>query len=117
MTGILAAVSWLEAHQVLAAGLVLVALVIVGAVVLLIRSMALVRVATAGRRRVETPVQAISTGLADAERRVGTLAAEQEELTKALDRVGAHAGELRVLMDHAGRALSVLRAPFRYLGK
>lgn len=101
----------------LVAGLLLVALVIVGAVVLVVRSLGLVRAARAGRRQVDTPVQAISTGLADAERRVGTLTSEQAELTEALDRVGARTNELRVLLDHAGRALAVLRAPFRYLGR
>lgn len=109
--------TWLDAHQVLVAGLLLIALVIVGVLVLVLRSIRLMRVARSGRRQVDVPVQAISTGLADAERRVGTLTAGQQELTEALDRVGAHTGELRVLLDHAGRALSVLRAPFRYLGR
>ena len=117
MPGILAAVGWLEEHQVLVAGLLLIALVIVGAVVLTVRSLGLVRAARTARRQVDTPVQEISTGLADAERRVGTITAEQVELTEALDRVGAHANELRVLLGHAGRALAVLRAPFRYLGR
>lgn len=115
--GILAGVTWLEAHQVLVAGLLLIALVIVGAIVLILRSIVLMRVARSGMRRVDVPVQAISTGLADAERRVATLTAGQHELTEAFDRVGTHTGELRVLLDHAGRALSVLRAPFRYLGR
>lgn len=114
---ILAAVTWLDAHQVLVAGLLLIALVIVGVLVLVLRSIGLMRVARSGRRQVDVPVQAISTGLADAERRVETLTAGQEELTEALDRVGTHTGELRVLLDHAGRAISVLRAPFRYLGR
>ena len=117
MPGILAAVSWLEAHQVFIAGLLLIGLVIVGAIVLVLRSIGLVRAARNGRRQVDLPVQSISTGLADAERRVGTLAAGQQELTDALDRVTVHTGELRVLLDHAGRALSVVRAPFRYLGR
>ena len=101
----------------LLAGLILVALVIVGTTVLVIRAIGLVRAANAGRKAVDPPVQMISKGLADAERRVGNLTDGQGELTEALDRVGAHTGELRVLMDHAGRALSVLRAPFRYLGR
>lgn len=108
---------WLEAHQVLVAGMVLIALVIVGVIVLVVRGLGLARVARDGMRRVDRPVQEISTGLAAAERRVGTLTDGQGDLTDALDRVGAHAGELRVLLDHAGRALSVLRAPFRYLGR
>lgn len=114
---ILAVVTWLDAHQVLVAGLLLIALVIVGVLVLVLRSIGLMRVARSGRRQVDVPVQAISTGLADAERRVETLTAGQQDLTEALDRVGTHTGELRVLLDHAGRAISVLRAPFRYLGR
>ena len=117
MPGILAAVSWLEAHQVFIAGSVLIALVIVGVIVLVLRSIGLVRAARNGRRQVDRPVESISTGLADAERRVGTLTAGQQDLTDALERLTVHTGELRVLLDHAGRALSVLRAPFRYLGR
>jgi hypothetical protein len=115
--GILVRVGWLDAHQVLVAGLVLVALFLLGVVVLVVRAIGLVRAARDGMRRVDLPVQSISAGLSDAERRVETLTAGQGELTEALDRVGAHTGELRVLLDHAGRALSMLRAPFRYLGR
>jgi hypothetical protein len=115
--GILAAVGWVEANQVLVAGLLLLALALVGAVLLTVRSIVFFRVASDGRRQVDTPVHAISTGLADAERRVATITAEQAELTEALDRVDASVGELRVLLDHAGRALAVLRAPLRYLGR
>ena len=117
MGAILAAVDWLVDHQVLISVLVLAALAAAGLAVLALRALGFVRAARAGMRTVEQPVAGISDGLADAERRMGVIVAGQDELTVALDRVGTHAGELRVLLDHATRALGVLRAPFRYLGR
>jgi hypothetical protein len=99
------------------AAIVLVALILIGLVVIVIRGVALVRVSQSQLRRVEQPMTTISVGLQDAERRVGAITSESEDLSAALDRVSAHAGELRVLVDHAGRALSTLRAPFRYFGR
>jgi hypothetical protein len=110
-------VSWLGDHQVLVAGLVLVALVVIGLVALIVRAVGLYRTSQSQMRRVQEPMATISAGLTDAERRVGAITSESEDLSTALDRVAAHAGELRVLVDHAGRALSTLRAPFRYLGR
>ncbi len=108
---------WVERHQVLLAVCVLAALTLVGVVVLAVRAFILNRVARSSMSRVDAPVREITTGLADAERRVGAIADGQAELTTAIDRVASHTGELRVLMDHAGRALAVLRSPFRYLGR
>ncbi len=108
---------WLVDHQVLIAVLVLAALAAAGLAILAVRAIGLVRVARAGMRTLEQPVAGINDGLADAERRMGVIVAGQDELAVALDRVGAHAGELRVLLDHVTRALGVLRAPFRYLGR
>jgi len=110
-------VSWLENHQVLAAALVLVALIVTGLAVLAVRTIRLVRTSRSQLRRVEQPMATISAGIEDAERRVGAITSEGEDLSAALDRVSAHTGELRVLVDHAGRALATLRAPFRYLGR
>lgn len=117
MNAILAAVDWLVDHQVLIAVFVLVALAMAGLAVIAVRGVQLVRTARSGMRTLEQPVAGINDGLAEAERRMGVITAGQEELTDALDQVGAHTGELRVLLDHVTRAFGVLRAPFRYLGR
>ena len=108
---------WLVDHQVLIAVLVLAGLAVAGLAMLATRAIGFVRATRAGMRTLEQPVAGINDGLADAERRMGVIVAAQDELTVALDRVGAHAGELRVLLDHVTRALGVIRAPFRYLGR
>lgn len=114
---ILPGVNWLEEHQILLAGLLLILLTLIGLAFIAARTVTLMRTTKTARRAVEPPVAAISEGLADAERRVGVIADGQADLEQTIERVGARAGELRVLVDHAGRALSVLRAPFKYFGK
>jgi hypothetical protein len=117
VAGILAAVDWLVDHQVLIAVFVLVALAVAGLTVLVVRGLELSRTARAGMSTLEQPVAAINDGLADAERRMDVIAAGQEELTVALDRVGVQTGELRIMLDHVARAFEVLRSPLRYLGR
>ncbi len=109
--------SWLSDHVVLLAALVLVVLVLAGLALLVLRAVGLARTAKAAQKRVDEPVRAISDGLARAEHRVTRLTAEQEQLTGAIERVGVQAGELGQLLGVAGKALSVLRAPLKYLGK
>ena len=108
---------WIQRHQVLLALVLLVVLIIVGVVVVAVRALGLYRTARTGMRRVDEPVKRLSSGLADAERRAGAIADGQGDLGAAMDAVTARTAELRVLMDHAGRAFAVLRAPFRYLGR
>lgn len=108
---------WIADHQILLAGLALIALVVVGVVVLVARAVTLSRTARTAMRMVEEPVGEISAGLAEAERRVGVIAEGQADLMEAVERVEAKTGELRVLIDHAGRAYAVLRGPLRYFGK
>lgn len=108
---------WLVDNQVLIAVFVLVALAVAGLTVIVVRGLRLYRTAKAGMRTIEAPVSYINAGLADAERRMGVIAVDQEELTVALDRVSASTDELRFLLDHANRAFGVLRSPFRYLGR
>ena len=117
MAAILPGVNWLDDHQVLLAGLVLVALALIGIAVLVTRAVGLVRTTRSAQKQVEPPVAAISAGLSAAERRVGAITEGQADLEQAIDRVGQHAGELRVLVDHAVRALAVLRGPLKYFGK
>lgn len=115
--GILAAVDWLVDHQVLIAVFVLVALAVAGITIAIVRGVRLARTARAGMRTIEPPVAVINDGLADAERRMAVIAAGQEELTLALDRVSAKTVELGIQLDHVKRAFAVLRSPFRYLGR
>ncbi len=116
-SGILAAVSWLEDHQTLTAVLVLVALVLAGLAVLAVRGLRLYRESKAQMRRVQQPVATLTSGIADAERRVGRITAGSDDLSASLERVGADTAELRVLVKHASEALRSLRAPLRYLGR
>ncbi len=109
--------SWVVDHQVLLAVLVLVVLCLIGLTVLIVRTIGLVRTARTGMDRVQGPVNVINTGLADAERRVATLAEGQGDLTGAIEKVSGQTGELKVLLQYASRSLNVIRAPFRYLGK
>jgi len=102
---------------VLLAGIVLVVLVVVGVVVLAHRALTLQRTAESAQKRVEPHLAAINAGLADAERRADAIASSQADLEVAMTRLEEKAGELRLLIDHAARAMSVLRAPFRYLGR
>lgn len=108
---------WIADHQVLIAGVILVVLVVVGLMILFRQALTLSRTAKEAQRRVEGPVAGISSGIADAERRVGMIADGQVELEQAIERVGARTDELRFLVDTAGRAIEVLRSPFRYVGK
>jgi hypothetical protein len=110
-------VSWLADHQVFLAALVLIACIVIGLVVLITRTVGFVRTTKTGIDRVSAPIDGISAGLSDAERRAGTLTNRSGDVSDALEAVGAQTGELRVLLGHASRAIDVLRAPFRYLGR
>lgn len=108
---------WIERHAVLLSACVLVALVVAGLLVLALRGLALVRATKAAQRRLDQPVGDLRRGLADAERGVSGLNRHQGDLTDTLERVGTQTTELSRLLAIAGEALSVLRAPLRYLGK
>ena len=97
--------------------MVLVVLSLIGLTVLVLRSIRLYRTARTGMDRLQGPVDGINTGLADAEKRVGALTHGQGDLAGAIERVGAQTGELKLLLQYASRAINVIRAPFRYLGK
>lgn len=109
--------SWLADNQVLLAVLVLVACIVIGLVVLIARTIGFVRTTKTGIDRVSGPIDGISAGLSDAERRAGALTTHSGDLTDTIETIGAQTGELRVLLGHASRAIDVLRAPFRYLGR
>lgn len=111
------AMSWLDEHLILVAALVLIALVVVGLAVLAVRAVGLWRVARDAQRRVDEPVKAISGGLEQAQGRLDRLTAHQEQLTGTVERVGVQANELGRLLGVAGKAISVLRAPLKYIGK
>jgi hypothetical protein len=110
-------VDWVQENQVLLAGIVLVVLVVVGLALLAHRALMLQRTAEMAQKRVEPHLAAINAGLEDAERRVDAIASSQADLDAAMTRLEEKAGELRLLIDHAAQAMSVLRAPFRYLGR
>ena len=109
--------STLRDHEILAATVVLVLLVIIGLALLIVRALGLFRAAKTAQTRVGGPIRAISTGLQSAEQRVSDLQAHQEDLTATVERVGVQATELQRLLGIAGSALKILRPPLKYLGK
>jgi hypothetical protein len=110
-------VSWLTDNQVMLAVLVLVVCIVIGLAVLIARTIGFVRTTKTGIDRVSGPIDGISAGLSDAEQRVGALTTRSGDLTDTIETVGAQTSELRVLLSHASRAIDILRAPFRYLGR
>lgn len=109
--------SFLLDHEILAAAVILVVLVVIGIALLIVRSLGLFRAAKAAQARVDVPIRAISAGLQSAERRVGALQDHQGDLTTTVERVGVQTSELQRLLGIAGGAVKILRAPLKYLGK
>lgn len=109
--------SWLWDHLVLTAAILLVALVVVGLVVLAIRGLVLWKATKSVRGEIDPRVATLTSSVDQAQRRVDGLTRAQGDLTDTIARVQASTGELGRLVSTAGRAVSVLRAPLKYLGR
>jgi len=113
----MARMSWFADHPVLTAGLALIVLVLIGLAILAVRGLALWRATKRSRSLVDPRVATLTASVDQAQRRVDGITRNQDDLLTTLDRVQESTRELSDLASTAGRAVAVLRAPLKYLGR
>lgn len=114
---ILLAVDWLSAHLVLVAGLAAAAIVLVAVAVLVIVAVRTWRSTRAVLSAAGGEVSALTERADAAQARAGTLSERLAELGEAREGLDREVAVAKVLATHLGRALDILRAPLRALGR
>ncbi|MEW6583234.1 MAG: hypothetical protein AB1416_10795 [Actinomycetota bacterium] len=108
---------WVLDHAVGLSALALGVLVIVGVAVAAIRGIVLYRVARRAQRRVGEYVAVLSAEAERAQTAMARVTQEQADLAREVESLRARLALAQILARHAGRAVAVLRAPMRYLGR
>ncbi len=108
---------WIREHQVLIAGIVAAALVLVALTFLVVRGLALWRGTKREIERTTREIATISRVAAETGARVENLSGRQEELSAAIEILSGRIGVLKVILGHATAALAIFRGPLRYLGR
>ncbi len=109
--------NWLWDNLVLVSVIALAALVVIGLVVVALRGLVLWRATKRARGEIDPRVTTLTASVDQAQVRVDGLTRAQGDLMATIERVQASTTELGVLVSTAGRAITVLRAPLKYLGR
>ena len=109
--------SWIDRHSILLAGLFAIAVVLIAIATAVIRALRAWRRTKAaiadGTRQAEMLKQRITS----LEARARELQSRQGEIVNAVAGLNWEAGIAKVIAAHAGRALAILKAPLRYVGR
>jgi len=110
-------VDWLRDNMVLVAGLLLVALVVIGVILVVLRGLALWRTVREAQAEVEPRMAQIDAGVVQFEQGIQRIEQHQVALNDAVKRLDEQATELRLVTMRLFAAVNALRAPLRYLGR
>jgi hypothetical protein len=114
---ILAAVDFVVDHAVGLSAILLGVLVVTGIAVVVVRGLSLLRSTRRAQARVAEHMAVLNAEAARAQVGMERLTEGQEELARELERLSARLAVARVLARHTSEAVSILRAPLRYLGR
>lgn len=116
-TAILREMTWLNRHSVLVAGLVAIAVVLVALTIAVLQAIRAWRRTKAALADGTRGAEVLKERVTNLEAQARDLQTRQGELSSAVSGLNWEAGVAKVIAAHAGRALAILKAPLRYVGR
>lgn len=109
--------SWVADHLVLLAALTAAGLLIGGILMLLVAGLRAWRVSRRAMTSIGGEAASLTRAAEAAQARVADLSARGEELAGAREDLDRQIAVVRVIGEHLGRAIAILRAPLRAIGR